>query len=86
MLSSRLSISQIAKKQSLKISIPYNKSCHYAMPARPRIFEKNDKLTNSPMGPRAHPRREMVTWVIGLWVPGGHVNLAALVNDVISLR
>ena len=31
-----------------------------------------------------YPRRKIVTWVNGLWVPGGHINLAALVNDVIS--
>ena len=43
-------------------------------------------IKNSRAGLRAHPRREIVTWVIGLWVPGGYVNLAVLVNDVISLR
>ena len=37
-------------------------------------------------GPRAYPRREIVTRVNGLWVPGGHINLPALVNYVISLQ
>ena len=38
------------------------------------------------IGPRPYPRREIVTRVNGLWVPGGHINLPALVNDVISLQ
>jgi len=35
-------------------------------------------MKNSRAGPRADPRREIVTWVIGFWVPGGYINLAAL--------
>ena len=40
----------IANHQQLYV-FPWSRSCHYTMPARPRIFEKNDKLTN----PSIHP-------------------------------
>ena len=38
-----------------------------------------DHFGYSIRGPQAYPRREIVTGVNGLWVPGGHINLPALI-------